>query len=79
MTSTMVQLPQALETLIESRLDTIDRMLVGRVPRQDRLAIVREVESQIYDLLQEGGARGAHPRVGPRGARAPRPARSLSH
>src|SRR5262249_22173524 len=54
MTGTMVQLPRALEVLIESRLDTIDRMLVGRVPRQDRLAIVREVESQIYDLLQEG-------------------------
>ncbi len=54
MTGTTVQLPRALETLIDSRLDTIDRMLVGRVPRQDRLAIVREVESQIYDLLQEG-------------------------
>jgi len=53
MTGTMVQLPRVLETLIDSRLDTIDRMLVGRVPRQDRLAIVREVESQIYDLLQE--------------------------
>jgi hypothetical protein len=54
MTGTMVQLPRALEMLIESRLDTIDRMLVGRMPRPDRLAIVREVESQIYDLLQEG-------------------------
>jgi len=54
MTGTTVQLAQALETLIDSRLDTIDRMLVGRLPRQDRLAIVREVESQIYDLLQEG-------------------------
>jgi len=54
MTGTTIQLPRALETLIDSRLDTIDRMLVGRVHRQDRLAIVREVESQIYDLLQEG-------------------------
>ncbi|MGO9467691.1 MAG: hypothetical protein ACLQIB_32815 [Isosphaeraceae bacterium] len=53
MTGTTVQLPRALETLVDSRLDTIDRMLVGRVPRQDRLAIVREVESQIYDLLQQ--------------------------
>src|SRR5439155_786776 len=35
--------------------DTIDRMLLGRVPRMDRLAIVREVEGQIYDLLQERG------------------------
>jgi hypothetical protein len=51
----MIQLPHALESLIESRLDTIDRMLVGRVPRPDRLAIVKEVESQIYDLLQESG------------------------
>jgi VIT1/CCC1 family predicted Fe2+/Mn2+ transporter len=54
MTGTMVQLPRELEMLIDSRLDTIERMLVGRVPRQDRLAIVREVESQIYELLQEG-------------------------
>ena len=28
-------------------------MLLGRVNRQDRLAIVREVESQIHDLLQD--------------------------
>ncbi len=55
MTGTTVQLPRELETLVNSRLDTIDRMLVGRVPRQDRLGIVREVESQIYDLLGEGG------------------------
>jgi hypothetical protein len=54
MTGTMVQLPRELELLIDSRLDTIDRMLVGRMSRPDRLAIVREVESQIYDLLQEG-------------------------
>jgi hypothetical protein len=57
MTGTMVQLPRSLEVLIETRLDTIDRMLLGRVPRQDRLAIVREVESQIYDLLQDSEAR----------------------
>jgi hypothetical protein len=43
----------SLQTLVDSRLDTIDRMLLGRVPRQDRLAIVREVESQIFDLLGE--------------------------
>jgi len=55
MTGTMVQLPHTLATLVESRLDTIDRMLVGRVPRQDRLAIAREVESQIYDLLEASG------------------------
>ena len=28
-------------------------MLLGRLSRQDRLAIVREVESQIHELLQE--------------------------
>ncbi len=50
------QLPTALQTLIDSRLDTIDRMLLGRVPRQDRVAIVREVESQIFELLHEQGS-----------------------
>jgi len=45
-------LTEALQTLVDTRLDTIDRMLLGRVNRQDRLAIVREVESQIFDLLQ---------------------------
>jgi hypothetical protein len=44
-------LTDALQTLVDARLDTIDRMLLGRVNRQDRLAIVREVESQIFDLL----------------------------
>jgi hypothetical protein len=48
-----VQVSESLQTLIDSRLDTIDRMLLGRLSRQDRLAIVREVESQIHDLLQE--------------------------
>jgi hypothetical protein len=50
-------LTDALQALVDARLDTIDRMLVGRVNRQDRLAIVREVESQVFDLLQrhEGG------------------------
>jgi hypothetical protein len=45
-------LSEALQTLVDARLDTIDRMLLGRVNRQDRLAIVREVESQVFDLLQ---------------------------
>ena len=51
-----VQLAESLQTLIDSRLDTIDRMLLGRLSRQDRLAIVREVESQIHDLLQASDA-----------------------
>ena len=31
----------AARVLIDARLDTIDRMLQGRLPRVDRLAIVR--------------------------------------
>ena len=46
------QLAEPLQALVDARLDTIDRMLVGRVPRADRSAIVREVESQIFELLQ---------------------------
>ncbi len=41
------------QALIDSRLDTIERMLLGQVPRADRLAIVREVEAQIHDHLAE--------------------------
>ena len=48
-----MELTEATRALIDARLDTIDRMLLGRVPREDRLAIVREVESRIDDLLRE--------------------------
>lgn len=51
MTTATVRLPEALQSLVDSRLDTIDRMLLGRVPRHDRVAIVGEVEAQIYELL----------------------------
>lgn len=54
-TMTSVRLDSAVQALIDSRLDTIDRMLLGRVPRQDRLDIAREVEAQIFDHLQERG------------------------
>jgi hypothetical protein len=47
-----IQVPESLQALIDSRLDTIDRMLLGRLPRGERLEIVREVESQIFELLQ---------------------------
>jgi hypothetical protein len=47
------QLSGAVQSLIDNRLDTIDRMLVGRVARAERMAIVREVESQIHELLNE--------------------------
>jgi hypothetical protein len=47
------RLPRQLQRLIDARLDTIDRMLLGRLPRADRLAVVREVEGQVYELLGE--------------------------
>ena len=56
MTVATAHLSESLQTLIDSRLDTIDRMLLGRLSRQDRLAIVREVESQIQELLHERDA-----------------------
>lgn len=46
-------LTETQQALIDARLDTIDRMLMGRVPRTDRMEIVREVESQIQELLAE--------------------------
>lgn len=51
-----VRVTEAAQALIDSRLDTIDRMLLGRLPRGERLEIVREVESQIFELLQERSA-----------------------
>ena len=50
------QIAESLQTLIDSRLDTIDRMLLGRLPRSERLEIVREVEGQIHELLGERGS-----------------------
>ena len=52
----MAQISDSLQTLIDSRLDTIDRMLLGRLPRSERLEIVREVEGQIHELLGERGS-----------------------
>ncbi len=48
-----IQAPASVQGLIDSRLDTIDRMLLGRLPRAERLEIVRQVEAQILDLLTE--------------------------
>ncbi len=56
MTVASPPLTDSMQALIDARLDTIDRMLLGRVHRQDRLAIVREVELQIHDLLGERDA-----------------------
>jgi hypothetical protein len=47
------RLPRPLQKLVDARLDTIDRMLLGRLPRADRLAVTRDVEGQIFDLLGE--------------------------
>jgi len=49
----LLTLDGSLQILIDTRLDTIDRILMGRVHRSDRLAIIREVESQIEELLTE--------------------------
>jgi len=56
MTVATAPISDSLQMLVDSRLDTIDRMLLGRVSRQDRLAIVREVESQIHELLYDRGS-----------------------
>jgi hypothetical protein len=50
------ELSRSTQHLIDSRLDTIDRMLLGRVSRQERIEIVREVEAQIFEQLHERGA-----------------------
>ncbi len=44
-------LSEVCQSLIDARLDTIDRMLIGQVPRSDRTAIIGEIESQIHELL----------------------------
>src|SRR5271166_1244843 len=46
-----IHVSESLQSLIDCRLDTIDRMLLGRLPRSARVEIVREVESQIFELL----------------------------
>ena len=51
MTVSAASFPVSLQVLIDARLDSIERMLIGRVPRADRIAIVEEVESQIHELL----------------------------
>jgi hypothetical protein len=48
-----IHVSESLQTLIDCRLDTIDRILLGRLPRSERVEIAREVESQIFELLGE--------------------------
>src|ERR1700730_5334455 len=52
-TDQRIYLSASLQRLIVSWLDTIERMLLGRAARAERMAIVREVESQIHELLGE--------------------------
>ena len=54
-TATVPSLAPALQALIDLRLDTIDRLLLNHLPRQDRVNIVSEVEAQIFELLGETG------------------------
>jgi hypothetical protein len=52
-TDQRIHLSECSQSLIDSRLETIERMLLGRMARSERIAIVREVESQIHELLCE--------------------------
>ena len=51
----------AARMLIDARLDAIDRALLGRVSRAERLDVVGEVESRIDELLRERRGPGAEP------------------
>jgi hypothetical protein len=54
----MSVLSGSLQTLVDARLDAVDRALLGRTSRQERLNVVGEVEARIHELLHErcGGA-----------------------
>src|SRR5580704_12844218 len=49
-----------IERLIDQRLDTIDRALLGLIPRQDRLSIVTQVEARLHELAGASGLSGAN-------------------
>ncbi len=57
----MLQVSSSLQTLVNARLDAIDRMLLGRVSRQERLDVVGEVEGRIHELLHERCGAGVEP------------------
>jgi|GEM_PF-1745823 len=50
------ELDPSLQLLVETRLDILDRILVGRVSRGDRMSILGEVESQIEELVAQKDA-----------------------
>ncbi|APW59251.1 hypothetical protein [Paludisphaera borealis] len=51
----------SLQTMIDARLDAIDRALLGRVSRQERLNVVGEVEGRIHELLNDRCGPGVEP------------------
>jgi len=57
----MPNLAPALQSLVDARLDAIDRMLLGQVSRQERLDVVGEVEGRIHELLRERLGAGGEP------------------
>ena len=60
-TAEMSATMNAAKMLIDARLDAIDRALLGRVSRAERLDVVGEVESRIDDLLRERCGPGSEP------------------
>jgi len=57
----MPNLAPALQSLVDARLDAVDRMLLGRISRQERLDVVGEVEGRIHELLRECLGAGGEP------------------
>jgi hypothetical protein len=51
----------ASQMLIDARLDAIDRALLGRVSRPERLNVVGEVEARIHELLADRCGPGVEP------------------
>ncbi len=57
----MTVISGSLQTLVDARLDAIDRALLGRVSRQERLNVVGEVEGRIHELLHDRCGPGVEP------------------
>ena len=57
----MTVISGSLQTMVDARLDAIDRALLGRVSRQERLNVVGEVEGRIHELLHDRCGPGVEP------------------
>ena len=57
----MTVISGSLQTMVDARLDAIDRALLGRVSRQERLNVVGEVEARIHELLHGRCGPGVEP------------------